>query len=378
MSMIALPWFIVSTTGSALLTGVAAFAQMAPYVLAKALGGPMIDQFGPRRVVIAGEVASAFAITLVPVLHFAGALTFPVLCALVVLVGATSGPADGAKQAAVPAVAHEAGVPLERVTGLMGAIERFAVTVGAAAAGALVAWIGAVSVLLLTAAAFLVAALIFAGAISPTRSAPEGSYVARLYGGAVFIVRDRSLRLIYGVVATANLLEAALMSVVLPVWAHETGRGPASIGLLAAMVGAGGVAAGVFAAMIGPRLSRRWTFVIGFLIAGVPRFIVLAVEAPMGVVVGVWLVSGLAGGMLNPVIGAVIFTRIPDAMTGRVTSIGTSIAWTGMPLGGLVGGVLLGGVGVSGGLAVLGGVYLATSVLPVFTQGWRQMDRPAR
>jgi len=37
--MIAIPWFVLTTTGSAALTGVVAFAEMAPYLVAKALGG---------------------------------------------------------------------------------------------------------------------------------------------------------------------------------------------------------------------------------------------------------------------------------------------------------------------------------------------------
>src|SRR5699024_4223992 len=59
LSMIALPWFVVTSTGSALDTGLAAFAQMTPYVVAKALAGPIVDRTGPKRVIIGAELAAA-------------------------------------------------------------------------------------------------------------------------------------------------------------------------------------------------------------------------------------------------------------------------------------------------------------------------------
>lgn len=375
LSMIALPWFVVSTTGDAVLTGVAAFAQMAPYVLAKALAGPLIDEFGPRRVVVTCEIAAAFAVLLIPFLHGFGLLSFPVFCAMVALVGVVSGPADGAKQAVIPAVAREARQPVERVTGLMGAIERSATTVGAAAAGAIVAWLGPLPALYVTAGTFAVAAVIFLATISGGRTPTDEGYLARLAEGAAFIARDRLLRALYAMIAITNLLHAALMSVALPLWAHQTGHGPAAIGLLAAVMGVGGVIAGLIAAAIGHRLPRRTTFVVAFLIAGAPQFLVLAADVPLSAVVTVWAISGLASGVLNPIIGAVIFERIPAALVGRVTSLGTSLAWAGIPFGGLVGGGLIAGVGLSGGLVVLGAAFFVTTLLPVLGSAWHQMDR---
>ena len=49
VSMIALPWFVLVTTGSATKTGMVALAEMLPMVLLKVLGGPVIDRLGPPR-----------------------------------------------------------------------------------------------------------------------------------------------------------------------------------------------------------------------------------------------------------------------------------------------------------------------------------------
>ncbi|TAY60263.1 MFS transporter, partial [Rhizobium ruizarguesonis] len=50
LSTIAIPWLVLSTTGSPVLTGLTAMMEMLPYVAAKALSGPLIDRVGPMPV----------------------------------------------------------------------------------------------------------------------------------------------------------------------------------------------------------------------------------------------------------------------------------------------------------------------------------------
>ncbi|MDT5024838.1 MAG: hypothetical protein QOE61_1264, partial [Micromonosporaceae bacterium] len=52
MTFVAIPWLVLVTTGSATRTGIVAFAEMLPYVLASAAGGPLVDRLGPRRAAI--------------------------------------------------------------------------------------------------------------------------------------------------------------------------------------------------------------------------------------------------------------------------------------------------------------------------------------
>lgn len=130
VSAIALPWYVLVTTGSAAWTGVVAFAEMVPYVLVKALTGPLVDRVGPRRISLAADVVSAVAAGAVVLLDALGALPMGALIALVVVIGAGRGPGDLAKEIMIPEAAGRAGMPLERATGLMGVTERLAQTVG--------------------------------------------------------------------------------------------------------------------------------------------------------------------------------------------------------------------------------------------------------
>ena len=98
VSAIALPWFVLVTTGSAAMSGLVAFCEMAPYVLVKLFAGPQADHLGPRRVSWVADVVSAAGAGAVALLHALDLLAFPVLLGSVALIGAARGPGDLAKE----------------------------------------------------------------------------------------------------------------------------------------------------------------------------------------------------------------------------------------------------------------------------------------
>src|SRR5215210_6766557 len=72
VSMIAIPWLVLTTTGSAAQTGMVAFAELLPLVVVQALAGPLIDRLGARRVAITGDVLSMVVVGMIPLLHLVG------------------------------------------------------------------------------------------------------------------------------------------------------------------------------------------------------------------------------------------------------------------------------------------------------------------
>ena len=65
ISAMALPWFVLTETDSPTLTGLVLMFEMAPYVISKALGGPLVDRHGPRLVSVTTDVTSGLLIALV-------------------------------------------------------------------------------------------------------------------------------------------------------------------------------------------------------------------------------------------------------------------------------------------------------------------------
>lgn len=79
MTLTVIPWFVLQTTGSATRTGVAAFFNVLPIVVANLLGGALIDRLGFRTVSIVSDGASGVTLALIPLLHAAGQFDFWVL-----------------------------------------------------------------------------------------------------------------------------------------------------------------------------------------------------------------------------------------------------------------------------------------------------------
>ncbi len=380
ISMIAIPWFVLTTTGSAAQTGLVAAVEVAPLVLFKALGGPVVDRLGARRVAVGCDALSFPVVAAIPLLHHLGMLTFPLLLALVAVAGGLRGPGDGAKGALVPAIVAEAHVPLERATGLHGAVERAASMLGVAAAGGLVAWVSAANALYVDAASFAVSALVLlVSTASLPRVTPEARdpapYLVQLRAGWDYLRHDAVLLGMALMVATTNLLDLAWSAVLMPVWARETGAGVAAIGLLFAVWSGASALSALAAAKWGHRIPRFATYVVAFLVTGLPRFVALALGAPLWLLVGIFAVGGFASGFLNPILGAVNYERIPPHLVGRVTSLGIALCWSLMPFGGLLGGLLVTGVGLNAALLVVGVAYLLATLTPLVVPSFREFDR---
>ncbi len=386
ISVVALPWFVLVTTGSATQTGLVAFCEMAPYVVVKAFTGPLVDRIGPRAVSWTTDLASATAAAAVPLLHALDLLSLPLLLVLVALIGAARGPGDLAKEVMVPEAAEHGRVPLERATGLSGVIERLASTVGLAAGGSLVALLGPLTALAVNAGCFALGSLIIKLALprgmgQAVQEAPsqagetEPGYWRRLGEGFTFLRGEPLLLTVIVMAGITNLLDAAFNSVLIPVWARESGNGPTAIGLMGSVMGAAAVGGSLIAAVVAHRLRRRVVVLTGFLLLGAPRFLILAFDAPLGVVLAVFAVSGFGAGFINPVMGAVLVERVPRRMLGRVNALGDSLAWAGIPLGGLLAGAAVTAVGLVPVLLACGAAYFLTTNLAGLRPEWREMDR---
>lgn len=387
ISMIALPFFVLSTTGSPEKTGLVALAEMVPLVLMKVLGGPVIDRVGARRVSIGCDLASVVVVGTIPLLYAAGWLPFGVFLALVAVAGGLRGPGDGAKAALVPSIVAEADVPMERATGLQSTVERTASMLGAALAGGLVALIGAANALIVDAVSFGVSAAVLAWStrsLAPARTvatdpAEAEPYLRQLKEGWTFLRGDRVLVGITVMVALTNMIDIAYAAVLVPVWGVESGGGAAVVGLVFAVFSGASAVGALCAAAWAARLPRLATYFVAFMICGAPRFVVMAFDSPLWSVLVVSVAGGFAAGFLNPILGAVIYERIPEHLVGRVTSLTTAACFVLMPFGGLVAGFLIGGLGLGVAMLACGAAYFLITMLPAVDPRWREINhRPVR
>jgi MFS family permease len=339
MSSVAVPWFVLETTGSAARTGLTGAAIGLGTVLAAFFGGPVVDRLGFKRTSVLADLMSGVTVALVPLLYWAGALAFWQLLVLVFLGSVLDAPGGSAREALIPDLSRSAGMPIERANSADAAIPRLAQFLGPPLAGVLIILVGASNVLLVDAATFAVSALLIAVAVPssgrPTEElSPEESrgYFAQLLEGLRF-VRGNLLILSMILVATvANLLDTPLVSVILPVYAKTVYDSALSLGVMLGAFGAGALLGTVLFGAVGHRLPRRLTFILCFVAAPALGYLTLAVMPPLAVLVGAFALGGLIGGPINPLYSTVIQEHTPRQMRGRVFGVLTALAMAGIPL----------------------------------------------
>ncbi|QSS90994.1 MFS transporter [Streptomyces sp. M54] len=382
LTLIGVPWFVLETTGSAARAGVVAFCATLPIVVAALIGGPVIDRIGRRRTAVASDAVCASAIAAIPLLHFAGALDFWVLCALMALNGFAHTPGNTARYVLIPDLAEHAGTTLPRAASLFDAVSRGARMVGAALAGVLIAFAGAETALLLDAATFGLSALLVAAGVRGVRAAEpqkaEAPVSLRGYGtelreGYTYLLGNRLLLAVVVMVMFMNGTDQGWYAVLLPVHAEAELGGATAIGLLTALFGAGGLTGALLYGAVGHRFSRRAVFTVCVVLCGAPRFLVAAVTGTTLPLAVTMLLGGIAGGVLNPILTTVVYEQVPDRLRSRVSGALTAGCEFAMPLGGLAAGLLVEGAGATGALLAMGGVYFLATLSPLVFPSWRTL-----
>ncbi len=377
MTLLAVPWFVLVTTGSAARTGVAAACETVPLVLASGLGGPLVDRVGARRTSVLSDLLSAAGLLVIPVLHATSGLAFWQLCLAVAFVGLVRAPGETARSVLVPSLIVLSGMPVERGTSAYDGVSRGARMLGAPVAGGLIALLGPANVLALDALTFLVSAAIIATSVpQPADVEPASSepYLAQLRAGLRGVRADRLLLGIVVMVMVTNLLDAAWATVLMPVYARDVLHSSVALGVVFAAFGLGAVLGTVLYGALGPRLPRWPVFTLAFLLLGLPRFALLAAEPALVVILVGSLAFGVLAGSLNPLLAAVEYERISPALRSRVFGILAAGSLAGTPVGAVLGGVAVEHLGLTTALLVFGGAYLLATLPPAVLPVWRQLD----
>jgi MFS family permease len=163
----------------------------------------------------------------------------------------------------------------------------------------------------------------------------------------------------------------------MPVWVKDRLHDPTALGFLGGLSNVGAVVGVFAAAWLGPRIPRRSTFMVGYFLGGAPVFFAFAIFNVLPPVLVVTALAGLAGGVINPIIGAVEYERIPESLQARVLGAVKASAWVGIPFGSLLGGGLTASVGLTVALVVTGIAMLLATLAPFVFPTWQQLGAPA-
>jgi MFS family permease len=380
LSVIAIPWFVLTTTGSASQAGIVGAVVTLPGFIVGIFGGALVDRLGYRKVSIVSDLVCAAATLAIPLLYSTLGLQFWQLLVLVFFSSLLDIPALTARRSMIPELAAYAGFTLDRANATFESLQNLAMLLGTPAAGVLVAALGARHVLWIDGASSLVSALIVLIAIPATWFGPRALTVGARYwdevkAGLRFIRRDPVLWPMVIILAISNGASGGVSAVLLPVYFRDTFDSPAGIGVVLAAMGGGGVLGATLYGVFAGRVSRWLIWNVAYILIPV-EFWVFLVSPSLALLVAAFFVAGVLAGPINPLMVTLRQERSPAAIRGRVFSTYSAIALGAAPLGILVAGNLVEGIGLNPTVLILGGISQVLGIASLLVPGMREMNHP--
>jgi len=339
MTFLALPWFVLETTGSPTRMGIVLAVELAPVAILGIPSGSVISRWGARRVMVVSDFVRTPLLVSIPILHAAGVLSFPVLLVLVAMIGVFLAPYYASQRLILPELVGDDERTVAQANAVLEGAQRATSLLGPATAGVLIATFGAPTVLYVDAATFFVSFVVLALFVPsrPPVAATEES--GGVLAGIRFLLRDRLLRVLGATALVTNGL-GQMIGAGLTVLAYEEYDSSRVAGLLFAAFGIGAVLGSVVAVRLVNRFEPLRLGATAFVALTVPIF-ALALELPVPVTMLALALSSFFSPLVNAPLIGVITMRTPEALRAKVMTAVLTMALLAGPIGLLVAGPLL-------------------------------------
>lgn len=390
-------WLVFELTGDPVYTGIAGFLTLAPSAF-QFLAGPVVDSVSIRRLLAGTQLVQGVVILTIPIAQMFDALSVWLILLVMPVLSALNQLVYPAQTAALPRLLDD--------EELVAANSAFSIAyqgvemVANGISGLLIGVIGAVSLFLLDAATFAVAALLFVTITIPDATdagSPDGgkpavatdggtdesvvdepsgsddagaatddmddapddeeSYREKLTVGFEYVRSTVLLWLIVG--ATVVNFTAGIVMATLPAYADTIGgagvaflKPAAAYGVLMASFAAGNFVGAIGASVVEER-SLGKMMIAGYAVSGVCWLAAIAVNW-LPLTAGLLLLALFPVGALNVQLATVAQSAPPEEYVGRVSSVFGSATTAAIPFGSLTGGVLASTAGPQIAMAVMG------------------------
>ncbi len=346
---IAFPLLVLAINGSAADSGLVLGTVAAAQLVAGLPAGALADRWNRKHIMLGCEAAQAIAGASLVGAILLHAVSIPQLVVVAAVIGVCAALFEPAEDATLPNVVPDG--QLSTAVAMNAARTSLARLSGTGAGGFLFA-VGRVAPFALDMVSHALAFFALAFLRMPPREVrpePIGRLHREMLNGLRWVWQERLIRVTALCAVVLNLFFSAFYIVVI-VLAHRRGVSSGEIGVMAAMLGAGGV----LGALLAPYLHKKISPFVS--IASV--FWVLTVLTPVAVFVRSGYLMGVlffAMALLPPTANTTITTRqlliTPDHLRGRLSGVLGLVIGGAAAVGPVLGGVLM--ELVSGSEAVL-------------------------
>ena len=352
ISALAFPWLATLITRDPVMIALVAAATRLPWFLFSIPAGVITDRFSRQRLMVQADILRLLLTFGVVSLILAGpALPLPDtteqatqmilgLCAAAFLLGSAEVIRDNAAQTMLPSIVGKA--DLETANGQMWSVEQImGQFVGPPLAGLLIAFavplpfaVDAVTFALAAWCVWLIA--------MPARDAPKlpDGFWQQMREGVTWIYAHKVILRLAIVLGFLNMFHMITLTVLVLFSQEVLGLSAAGYGILLTAGAAGGVLGGLITPRIVTRIGAHNSVKVALLVFPLAHLAIYLTSSPY--VVAAALFSDMLAALLWNVVTVSLRQRsIPDQLLGRVNSIYRFFGWGMMPVGAMIGGVLV-------------------------------------
>ena len=337
MTYLALPWFVLVTTGSPSKMSLVLAAEILPMAILGVPSGALVQRLGSRTTMLVSDLARAPILASIPLLYAAGILHFWLLLAIVALLGAFAPPYFAAQRTILPELVGEDETRMSQANSSIEGGNALAALLGPALAGALIPFLGAPNVLYVDAATYLVAFVLVLGFVPRRKAVGRGcpARCARRACGSSCRTSSSAHSPRRSRCSDSSLPGCPQGSPCTPT-TSSTGSSWIA-GLFYAALGAGAVVGSVLAVFVVRKVPPLRLAAFGILAFSIPLW-VLPFLPPWPVVFGALFLATLFTPLVNgPTLG-VLTSRTPVDLRPKVMTAAISANTLAAPLGFIVAG----------------------------------------
>ena len=333
MTWLALPWFVLVTSGSATRMSAVVGAELIGLAVLGIPGGAVLRRLGAWRTMVLSDAIRAPLMLAIPALHWAGIDAFAAILVLAFLLGALAGPYFAAQKVIVPELLGEDEALVSRANALFQGATRITMLLGPVLGGILIATVSAPWALVVDAGTYVVSAALVLTLVPRPAALPPADEDVGARRGLRFLAREPLLRLWIPLFALGDTAWTAFFVSVPFLVVTRFDANPRVAGWLLASFGVGAVLGNVAAYKF--LLERVGGLkLVGTCILGqaLPLWFLTIYPSAWLAALALGL-SGLANGIVNPPIHSMMTLRVPPRLRPSVLTVNVMIFGLAQPLG---------------------------------------------
>ncbi len=371
VTLAGLPLLAASLTRSPTGVALVSFAGTLPWLFFALLGGALADRLDRKRTMAVVDGFRMLVMGTLAVLVLTDSATLVLIGLVAFVLGSAETLFDNAAQAILPNVV--ARDTLETANGRLYAAEVITNQFAGPPLGAFLFAAASAAPFIVDAGSFGIAALVvlgLRGSFRPVRAGvadgTRSSIRADISEGLRWLRRHRLLRTLAIVLGVLNLLEAAVMAVLVLYALEILDLSKPDYGFLLTAGGVGALAGSLLGRRLSAWMGPGTLLVVAVLVIGAATLVPALVTNPIAVAISIAAV-GAFGVAWNVVTVSLRQAIVPDVLLGRVNSAYRLLGWGTMPIGALLGGFLAETFGLRAPFVVGGAIpiVIAFAMIPV-------------